>query len=114
MADQNKIEKFKHDGRYLPECLRDFHDAKDVFKHLIGNYDSGDTIPREVDWTTGMCYVIDYFLWKMANYGYTLQKSRCKIDFYDLQEVLDSRKKEEADMFWKYIEERKKETEQEK
>ena len=36
-------------------------------------------------WTMAHIYVIDFFLWYMAKCGYTLQKSRAKIDFIDYQ-----------------------------
>lgn len=62
---------------YLPPMLRDFHDAKDVFKVI-------DEISSRYDWGVmggpsfmqAQCYVIDIFLWYMAKRGWTLQRSR--------------------------------------
>jgi len=70
---------------HLPPPLRDFHDQKDLFKamHEIINL-QGNDIARKVDWVTGQCYVIDVFLWFMARRGYTLQRSRARVPFRDL------------------------------
>lgn len=103
MVDQNKIENFKHSGEYLPKIMRDFHNAKDVFKHLVGNYEIGDPCKKEIDWVAGQCYIIDWFLWKMANYGYTLQKSHKHIDFYDAEQIIEDKKNKESDIFVQLI-----------
>lgn len=70
---------------HLPPLLRDFHDQKDLFKamHEIINL-QGNDIARKVDWVTGQVYVIDVFLRFMARRGYTLQRSRAKVPFRDL------------------------------
>ncbi|KQP02494.1 hypothetical protein [Pseudorhodoferax sp. Leaf265] len=72
-------------GKYLPEPLRDFHDQKDVFKaiHATVNVE-GHEYAKTVDWVAGQCYVIDIFLWWMAKRGYTLQKTRTRLQFRDL------------------------------
>lgn len=79
------VEKWREDGKYLPECMRDFHDQKDLFKaihHTIAV--EGHGYAKDVSWMVGQCYVIDIFLWFMAQHGYTLQKSRANVDFLDL------------------------------
>ncbi|WP_334166286.1 hypothetical protein [Achromobacter mucicolens] len=78
-------------GSHLPPPLRDFHDQKDVFKamHDIINV-QGHEYARSVDWVTGQCYVIDIFLWFMARRGYTLQRSRAKVPFRDLNEDVEN------------------------
>jgi len=65
--------------------MRDFHDQKDIFKamHAIVQEQPSGTIKRP-DWITGQCYVIDVFLWFMARRGYTLQRTRRKGNFRDL------------------------------
>lgn len=79
------LQNWLKSGKYLPEVIRDFHDAKDVFKtmHAIVNVDN-NTEAGKVNWIMGQCYVIDIFLWFMARRGYTLQRSRAKLDFVDL------------------------------
>lgn len=73
-------------GAYLPAPLRDFHDAKDVFKTMHGIVDvQKNEYAKSVTWVTGQCYVIDIFLWFMARRGWTLQRSRASVDFRDLQ-----------------------------
>jgi len=79
------LTKWLESGKYLPKFLRDFHDQKDLFKtiHILyRNNDGAETMPN---WVTGHIYVIDWFLWYMASRGYTLQKSRKKIDFEPLE-----------------------------
>ena len=72
---------------YLPDVMRDFHDQKDIFKAIhettaVEKHEYAGT----VSWIAGQCYVVDIFLWWMAQRGYTLQRSRHSVDFRDLQE----------------------------
>ena len=86
------MEKWLKSGEYLPDVLRDFHDQKNTFKaihHLVQVQGIHGSAP--VDWVSGHCYVIDVFLWWMAKRGYTLQRSRKKIDFSD---IVDDRNKD--------------------
>jgi hypothetical protein len=61
---------------------------------------------NQVSWSTGMVYIVDWFLWKMANYGYTLQKSRKKIEFYDPDEVIDAKRQKEMDELVQLLEQK--------
>ncbi|WP_343638946.1 hypothetical protein [Roseateles sp.] len=72
-------------GRHLPPEMRDFHDAKDLFKaiHERAEVDKMGG-PGSIDPIAAQCYVMDVFLWFMARRGYTLQKSRAKLAFRDL------------------------------
>jgi len=73
-------------GQYLPECLRDFHDQKDLFKAIHETTRvEGHPYAGKVDWVAGQCYVIDIFLWWMAQRGYTLQRSRTRMEFRSLR-----------------------------
>ena len=84
-----KPDDWMKSGEYLPPILRDFHDQKDLFKtmHQIVMVDKHEYC-KEVSWIAGQCYVIDIFLWFMARRGYTLQKSRQRFEFNDLQAEL--------------------------
>ncbi len=77
-------------GEYLPEMLRDFHDQKDLFKamHILfeKNHEDRPGGPNPPSWVDGHCYVIDWFLWYMAGRGYTLQKSRKKLEYWDFED----------------------------
>jgi hypothetical protein len=83
---------------YLPPPLRDFHDQKDVFKAMHEIIDvQGHEYARSVDWVAGQCYVIDIFLWFMARRGYTLQRSRARVPFRDLdQDIRTARQARDA------------------
>lgn len=81
-------------GKYLPRFMRDFHDAKRVFKRINeivwnrkqktkGTLDAIG-IEKLPDWVSAQIYVVDFFIWHMARHGYTLQKSRMPFEFYDL------------------------------
>lgn len=85
MAKETNVDDFLNSGEYLPEPLRDFHDQKEVFKamHEIVREDPMAIVKRP-DWITGQCYVIDVFLWFMARRGWTLQRTRRKGNFRDL------------------------------
>jgi hypothetical protein len=81
------VDAWLKSGKHLPLPLRDFHDQKEVFKAMH------ERIPEDIDslvkrptWIEGQCYVIDTFLWFMARRGYTLQKTRKRLEFRDLGE----------------------------
>lgn len=81
--------KWLKSGEYMPEEFRDFHDQKDLFKamhHVIQNAD------KNGNWRDGQIYVVDTFLWYMARCGYTLQRSRKKVEFRNMQEDIDNYK----------------------
>lgn len=92
------VEAWLKSGEYLPEPLRDFHDQKEVFKaiHQTINVE-GHEYAKPVNWIAGQCYVIDIFLWWMARRGYTLQRTRRRGDFRDLETDVaeQTRKREE-------------------
>lgn len=97
------VKEWRESGQYLPKCLRDFHDAKDLFKavHNMVDVNEHDYV-KSVTWTTGQCYVIDIFLWFMARFGYTLQKTRKRLEFEDIYKTVadcrEYRNKQFADM----------------
>jgi len=79
----DELTKWLKSMEYLPEHMRDFHDQKAIFKEMHSLYDAsqdsnGFTPPS---WVDGHIYTVDWFLWFMAKRGYTLQKSRKKLDF---------------------------------
>lgn len=80
------IDEWLKSGRYLPSVIRDFHAQKQLFKtiHHLVDVESIDEC-KDINWISAHIYVIDVFLWWMARRGYTLQKSRQKFVFRDLQ-----------------------------
>lgn len=99
------LEAWMKRGEYLPDVLRDFHDQKDIFKamhDLQKPADPSDAISGAygLSFITGQCYVIDRFLWFMARRGYTLQRSRARLPFRDLQADVRAatEKRDAADM----------------
>lgn len=82
----DKTTKWLKSGKYLPEPLRDFHDAKEVFKAIDEIYpENPNNFIRRPGWVAAQCYVIDVFLWFMARRGWTLQRTRFKGEFSDLE-----------------------------
>ena len=71
-------------GKYLPDMLKDFHDQKTLFKAMHSLYRDAEQVDRMPNWVDGQIYTIDWFLWFMASRGYTLQKSRTKLDYLQL------------------------------
>lgn len=80
-------------GEYLPRFMRDFHDAKRLFKRVHEMvYNAREKEPDNIlvrkdfpNWMTAQIYVVDFFLWYMGSCGYTLQKTHKRIaDFVDL------------------------------
>jgi len=94
----------------MPPPLRDFHDCKDFFKWMDGisvSHAREDTNSKThymdkdlPNWTTGQIYVIDYFLWFMGQFGYTLQRSRANVEFRDLEDEVEGYKKKMQEHFY--------------
>ncbi len=92
------IDDWMRMGKYLPRFMRDFHDQKRLFR-AIGELVS-DTQQKDIGtvrsivtsllphWSDAHIYVVDFFLWYMAKRGYTLQRSRQRLPFLDLDEDL--------------------------
>ncbi len=100
----NNFNKWREEGKHLPEFLRDFHDQKDLFKYLHDAVDIEDHgMVKDINWTQGHAYVIDIFLFVMAKYGYTLQKSRSHFNFSDLESVIQENNKRRSDIFAKSL-----------
>ena len=95
---------WKTEGLHLPEFLRDFHDQKDVFKFL-GEVASRSEA-KHPDWITAHCYTIDIFLWVMASYGWTMQRSRSSVNFGDLDEAIASMRARETEALRALLERR--------
>ena len=89
----NEIEAWLKSGKYLPLPLRDFHDQKDVFRAIDESIkvNPADLVKRPT-WIEAQCYVIDVFLWYMARRGYTLQRTRKRGNFRNLEEDVAARK----------------------
>lgn len=98
------LNTFLSSGKYLPKPLRDFHDAKEVFKTMHTLISSDNESIKPIKWVQGQCYVIDIFLWFMAKRGWTMQRSRAKIEFDNLDEDIKARRDIEAEVFKKYLE----------
>jgi len=99
--DKDIVEQWTKDEKHLPEFMRDFHAQKDIFKVMHLLYEDGNKDkPREEmpNWRDGMCYVIDWFLWYMAQRGYTLQKNRTKIKFKEFEDRATLQK--QFEMIW--------------
>lgn len=80
------LQKWLDSGEYLPEFMRDFHDQKDLFRaidEIVGK--PADYIVQRPNWVEAQCYTVDVFLWFMARRGYTLQRSRAKLPFRDVE-----------------------------
>jgi len=103
----NTVQEYLESGMYLPPFMRDFHDQKDVFKFLddvqeenIERHRNGDRYDA-VNWRAAQIYTIDIFLWIMARHGYTLQRSRKKLPFSNIDQTIkaenDKRRKEMAE-----------------
>lgn len=93
------INEWMESGKYLPELLRDFHDQKDTFK-AIHEITSDNQSTKDISWIQSHCYVIDVFLWFMAMRGYTMQRSRAKLEFRDLASDIKAQKKKRDAMFF--------------
>lgn len=101
------MKTFLESSKHLPPFLRDFHDQKDVFKTLWCNMNLSKFSKevRELGWINFHIIIIDIFLWWMAKRGWTLQRSRQKIEFLDISEDIKSFKNEQSEELKRYLEE---------
>jgi hypothetical protein len=84
-------EQYTQDLKYLPDFMKDFHDQKKIFKTIQELYEKNDSLQGLANsWSQNHIYVIDYFLWFMGQHGFKLQRDRSNVEFYNLQETLDS------------------------
>jgi hypothetical protein len=90
--------------KHLPSIMRDFHDQKEIFKAIESKYGRADG-GYAVSWVNANVYVIDYFLRWMAFHGYTLQKTRAKHTFCDLELTLKGERLKKDEAFKKMLEE---------
>tara|TARA_R110002153_G_C13332570_1_gene498433 strand:+ start:3527 stop:3829 length:303 start_codon:yes stop_codon:yes gene_type:complete len=89
------LNEFLTSGEYLPPILRDFHAQKNIFKCMHHFYQDNPSAKDAPNWVNGQIYTIDWFLWFMASRGYTLQKSRKKIDFKEIPDFRELLKLED-------------------
>jgi hypothetical protein len=84
-----QLKKWRDDQKHLPEFMRDFHNCKNLFKGISEHIVCEDDHPaNKVNWRQAHCYTIDVFLWFMAKHGFTLQRSRARMNFEDLDALL--------------------------
>lgn len=111
------IDEWLKSGRYLPPPLRDFHDQKKVFQ-VIGEMVSrrkkreanalDNMVAGLPNWIMGQVYVIDFFLWFMARRGWTLQRSRQRLEFANLDDDIKAFEQREIEAFKAMLEESRK------
>ena len=82
-----EIRQWRDEGKHLPAFMRDFHDQKDLFKAIHRRYVER---PDGANWVQAHTYTIDFFLWFMAQHGYTLQRSRVRLPFDDLHATVEA------------------------
>ncbi len=93
-----KLKEYLSSGEYLPNFIMDFHDQKTLFKRLDEiNKNRKSDYTKNVDWVSAQVYTVDIFLWFMACHGYTLQKSRKKVPFYDIDHDLSEFEKQQRE-----------------
>lgn len=79
------IEEYRQNLLFLPEFMNTFDKFKYVFRGLHHN-DNPDLKKyanslSDVNYQIGAIFIIDFFLWFCAEYGYKLQRSKKKIEF---------------------------------
>lgn len=78
--------QWRQEQGHLPEFLKDFHDAKALFRTLSVFFENSDECP--ISWVDGHVFTIDYFLWFMAIHGYKLTKTRADVEVDCIHETI--------------------------
>ena len=81
---------------YLPDFLKDFHDAKEFFKAYERAVDN-----NILDRVTGGLYCSDYFLFFLARYGYFLRKNNKKLNFKSIENLIKENNEKELSILLK-------------
>ena len=98
--EKHKMDDFLKNGKYLPLFMRDFSKQILLFELISKGVRKQQSEPLGYLYFEGFSsrlfhiLVIDHFLHFMARHGYTLQKSRQKINFKDIYDSLDIYEKE--------------------
>jgi hypothetical protein len=97
-VQRRSVKHFKN-AKHIPLLMRDFHDAKDVFKVLatIENPIGGKEAQESLPWCDGHGFIVDFFLYDLAHSGYVLQKSQKKFDFKDMEKDIQIYKNKVSD-----------------
>jgi hypothetical protein len=88
--NQKKVMRWRENQGSLPAFLKEF-DRQKLFMKTFAHYDGAaffDKYP-EVSWIDALCYFLDYFLWRLARFGLVLRKSQKKLEFMDMNVVMD-------------------------
>lgn len=93
-ASQEVIDWMKR-GVYLPDFLKDFHDAKDFFAPFFSVVDDKD----QLNWIAVHCYIVDNFLWFLARFGYCVQRSNKRFEFESLDDFINDEKERRTQSF---------------
>lgn len=102
LQDLMKLEEFMSENNYLPPFMQDLHDIKNIFKaiedSIITNRRKSDNplfsnSEGNITWCQGLIYTTEIFLYFMAHHGYTLQKSKRNLPFYELEDTINEWKK---------------------
>lgn len=94
----SNLKQYLDSGEYLPKFMEDFHDQKNLFKRLNEMVENRqDIYTNDINWMSAQVYTVDIFLWYMAAHGYTLQKSKKKVPFYDIDYDLSEFEKKQRE-----------------
>lgn len=82
--DERNTKEYLESGRYLPDFLQDFHDAKGFFKYMHQELKT-----PEVSWMKEQCYTTDIFLWNCFRvHQCKLQRTLKKGEYLDLYKAI--------------------------
>jgi len=105
--EAEQMKKWLQSQKHLPLFLRDFGTAGWLFRWIDKKVEKRRNDPRSADMMDDMptsrdahIYVIDFFLWFMAMYGWTLQRSRKRLEFDDIETMLEQFEQEERNAFY--------------
>lgn len=77
IKDKEAVERYKNSYEWLPRDIRSFDNFKRIFLRYIPEseeiYNKHKEVLHEINGQAGCIFFIDYFMWMMANFGYTLE-----------------------------------------
>jgi hypothetical protein len=76
----SNIKAWKFENKHLPALMRTRENQEKLFQHIHEVF-SSDMDKFEFNAIQGQHFIVDIFLNFMANYGYTLQKTKIKLPF---------------------------------
>lgn len=100
LKHSSNLERYLKDFKYLPVALRDFSVQKKLLKILL---EKSKNANLNLTFMQMQVFAFDYFSHFLVYTGYTIQKSKQKLPFINMDKELEEYENKEKDLFLKLL-----------